>query len=40
MAIIFPMMVLMLALTTVTNAIEARLLRWRPESAAERFAQS
>jgi NitT/TauT family transport system permease protein len=40
MAIIFLMMVLMLALTTVTNAIEARLLRWRPKSAAERFAQS
>jgi NitT/TauT family transport system permease protein len=40
MAIIFLMMVLMLALTTVTNTIEARLLRWRPKSAAERFAQS
>jgi NitT/TauT family transport system permease protein len=40
MAIIFLMMVLMLALTAITNAIEARLLRWRPKSAAERFAQS
>jgi NitT/TauT family transport system permease protein len=40
MAIIFLMMVLMLVLTTVTNAIEARLLRWRPKSAAEQFAQS
>src|SRR5215813_328854 len=40
MAIIFLMMILMLVLTTVTNAIEARLLRWRPKSASERFAQS
>lgn len=40
MAIIFLMMVLMLAVTTLTNAIEARLLRWRPKSAAERFTQS
>jgi NitT/TauT family transport system permease protein len=40
MAIIFLMMVLMLVLTTVTNAVEARLLRWRPKSAAEQFAQS
>ena len=40
MAIIFLMMVLMLMLTTVTNAIEARVLRWRPKSAAERVAQT
>ncbi len=40
MAIIFLMMVLMLALTTITNAIEARALRWRPKSAAEPVAQS
>jgi NitT/TauT family transport system permease protein len=40
MAIIFLMMILMLALTTVTNAVEARLLRWRPTSAAERLSQS
>jgi NitT/TauT family transport system permease protein len=40
MAIIFLMMVLMLALTTINNAIEASLLRWRPKSATERFAQS
>jgi NitT/TauT family transport system permease protein len=40
MAIIFLLMILMLVLTTATNALESRLLRWRPKSAAERFAQS
>jgi NitT/TauT family transport system permease protein len=40
MAIIFLLMILMLVLTTATNAFEGRLLRWRPKSAAERFAQS
>jgi NitT/TauT family transport system permease protein len=40
MAIIFLLMILMLVLTTATNALEGRLLRWRPKSAAERFAQS
>jgi NitT/TauT family transport system permease protein len=40
MAIVFLMMVLMLILTAITNAIEARALRWRPKSAAERVAQS
>ena len=40
MAIVFLMMVLMLALTAITNAVEARALRWRPKSAAERVAQS
>ena len=40
MAIVFLMMVLMLGLTAITNAIEARALRWRPKSAAEPVAQS
>lgn len=40
LAIVFLMMILMLVLTTLTNAIEARVLRWRPKSAAERVAQS
>jgi NitT/TauT family transport system permease protein len=40
MAIVFLMMVLMLLLTMVTNAIEARVLRWRPKSAAEPVAQT
>jgi NitT/TauT family transport system permease protein len=40
MAIIFLMMVMMLVLTAITNAIETRVLRWRPKSAAERVAQS
>ena len=40
MAIVFLMMVLMLLLTAITNAIEARALRWRPKSAAEPAAQS
>jgi ABC-type nitrate/sulfonate/bicarbonate transport system permease component len=40
MAIVFLMMVLMLVLTAITNAIEARALRWRPKSAAEPVAQS
>jgi NitT/TauT family transport system permease protein len=40
MAIVFLMMVMMLVLTAITNAIEARVLRWRPKSAAERVAQS
>jgi len=40
MAIVFLMMVLMLLLTAITNAIEARALRWRPKSAAEPVAQS
>jgi len=33
-------MVIMLVLTAITNAIEARVLRWRPESAAGRVAQT
>ena len=40
LAIVFLMMVMMLALTALTDAVEARLLRWRPKSAAERVAQS
>ena len=40
LAIVFFMMLLMLALTAITNAIEARLLRWRPRSAAEKVATS
>jgi ABC-type nitrate/sulfonate/bicarbonate transport system permease component len=41
MAIIFLMMVMVLVLTAITNAIETRVLRWRPKSAAEqRVAQS
>jgi sulfonate transport system permease protein len=40
MAIVFLMMMLMLALTAITNAFEARVLRWRPKSAAEPVAQS
>jgi NitT/TauT family transport system permease protein len=40
MAIVFLMMVLMLVLTTITNMVEARALRWRPKSAAEPVAQS
>jgi NitT/TauT family transport system permease protein len=40
MAIVFLMMVAMLALTAITNAVETRVLRWRPKSAAERVAQS
>jgi NitT/TauT family transport system permease protein len=40
LAIVFLMMVLMLMLTALNNAIEARLLRWRPKSAAERVPQS
>ena len=40
MAIVFLMMVLMLLLTMVTNTIEARVLRWRPKSAAEPVAQA
>ena len=40
LAIVFLMMLIMLALTSATNALEARVLRWRPKSAAERVAQS
>ena len=40
LAIVFLMMVIMLVLTAATNAVEARVLRWRPKSAAERVAQS
>ncbi len=40
MAIVFLMMVLMLVLTAITNAFEARILRWRPPSAAGRVAQT
>jgi hypothetical protein len=34
------MMIIMLVLTGTTNAIEARVLRWRPQSAAGRVAQT
>jgi NitT/TauT family transport system permease protein len=40
MAIVFLMMVLMLVLTAINTAVEARALRWRPKSAAERVAQT
>ena len=40
LAIVFLMMVIMLVLTAITNAIEARVLRWRPESAAGAAAQT
>jgi NitT/TauT family transport system permease protein len=40
LAIVFLMMVLMLILTAVNDAIEARILRWRPKSAVERMPQS
>jgi len=40
LAIVFLMMVIMLVLTSLTNAFEARVLRWRPKSGAERVAQS
>ena len=40
LAIVFLMMVIMLLLTSLTNAVEARVLRWRPKSGAERVAQS
>jgi len=40
LAIVFLMMAIMLVLTAITNAIEARVLRWRPQSAAERVAQT
>jgi NitT/TauT family transport system permease protein len=38
-AIVFLMMIIMLVLTGTTNAIEARVLRWRPQSAG-RVAQT
>lgn len=40
LAVIFLMMIIMLMLTSLTNAVEARILRWRPKSGAERIAQS
>jgi NitT/TauT family transport system permease protein len=40
LAIVFLMMVIMLLLTAATNALEARMLRWRPKSAADRPPQS
>jgi NitT/TauT family transport system permease protein len=40
LAIVFLMMVIMLVLTGTTNAIEARVLRWRPQSTAGRVAQT
>jgi NitT/TauT family transport system permease protein len=40
LAIVFLMMVVMLVLTATTNAIEARVLRWRPQSGAARVAQT
>jgi NitT/TauT family transport system permease protein len=40
LAIVFLMMAIMLVLTAITNAVEARVLRWRPQSAAERVAQT
>ena len=40
LAIVFLMMVIMLVLTSLTNAFEARVLRWRPKSGAEPVAQS
>jgi sulfonate transport system permease protein len=39
LAIVFLMMIIMLVLTGTTNAIEARVLRWRPQSAG-RVAQT
>ena len=33
-------MLIMLVLTAATNAVEARVLRWRPKAAAEQFPQS
>jgi NitT/TauT family transport system permease protein len=39
LAIVFLMMLIMLVLTGTTNAIEARVLRWRPQSAG-RVAQT
>lgn len=38
LAIVFLMMVLMLVLTGATNALEARLSRWRPKNDDQRFA--
>ncbi len=40
LAVVLLMMVIMLVLTSLTNAIEARVLRWRPKSGAEPVAQS
>jgi sulfonate transport system permease protein len=40
LAIVFLMMTIMLVLTAITNAVEARVLRWRPQSTAERVAQT
>jgi NitT/TauT family transport system permease protein len=40
LAIVFLMMTIMLVLTAITNAVEARVLRWRPQSSAERVAQT
>jgi len=40
LAIVFLMMTIMLMLTAITNAVEARVLRWRPQSSAERVAQT
>jgi NitT/TauT family transport system permease protein len=40
LAIVFLMMIIMLVLTGATNAIETRVLRWRPQSAAGRVAQT
>jgi NitT/TauT family transport system permease protein len=40
LAVVFLMMVIMLVLTSLTNAVEARVLRWRPKSQAERVPQS
>src|SRR5690606_16601744 len=39
LAILFLMMLFMLVLTAATNALEARVLRWRPKSGAERIVQ-
>jgi NitT/TauT family transport system permease protein len=40
LAIVFLMMLIMLVLTAATNAVEARVLRWRPQSGATRVAQT
>ncbi|MCC7348665.1 MAG: ABC transporter permease [Variibacter sp.] len=40
LAVVFLMMVIMLVLTAATNAVEARVLRWRPKASEHLPAQS
>jgi NitT/TauT family transport system permease protein len=40
LSVVFLMMVIMLALTAITNAVEARVLRWRPKATEHVAAQS